>query len=61
MHPFYLEKLYQSRYEDWLRQAKVERLIRAANRNKPKRAWTLSLGQDGLRESTLHVQGLFQR
>jgi len=30
MHPFDLEKLHWSRYEDLLRQAEVERLIRAA-------------------------------
>ena len=45
MHPFYLEKLYRSRYEDWLRQAEVERLIRAAADHEPQRAWALSLGR----------------
>lgn len=45
MHPFYLEKLYRSRYEEWLRQAEVERLIQAAPRHKPQRIWALSLGR----------------
>jgi len=45
MHPFYLEKLYLSRHEDWLRQAEVERLIRATARHEPQRAWALSLGR----------------
>jgi hypothetical protein len=37
MHPFYLEKLHRSRYEEWLRQAEVERLIRAATAHEPQR------------------------
>ncbi|HEX6554838.1 MAG TPA: hypothetical protein VF026_18875 [Ktedonobacteraceae bacterium] len=45
MHPFYLEKLYWSRHEDWLRQAEVERLIRAATGHESQRAWALSLGR----------------
>ncbi len=45
MHPFYLEKVHWSRYEDWLRQAEVERLIRAATVHEPQRAWALSLGR----------------
>lgn len=45
MHPFYLEKVYRSRYEDLLCQAEVERLIRAATRHEPRRAWALSLGR----------------
>jgi hypothetical protein len=45
MHPFYLEKLYRSRYEDLLRQAEVERLIRAATGHEPQRAWALRLGR----------------
>jgi hypothetical protein len=49
MHPFYLEKLYWSRYEDWLRQAEVERLVRAANGHPPRRAWALSLGRSIVR------------
>ena len=46
MHPFYLEKLYRSRYEDLLRQAEVERLVRAATGHQPQRAWALSLGRN---------------
>ena len=45
MHPFYLEKLYLSRHEDLVRQAEVERLIRAATGHKPQRAWALGLGR----------------
>jgi hypothetical protein len=45
MHPFYLDKLYRSRYEEWLRKAEVERLIRAANGNEPQRAWARRLGR----------------
>jgi hypothetical protein len=45
MHPFYHEKLYRSRYEEWLRQAEVERLVRAATGHEPQRAWALSLGR----------------
>ena len=49
MHPFYLEKLYRSRYEDLLRQAEVERLVRAATGHQPQRAWALRLGQSLVR------------
>jgi len=49
MHPFYLEKLYWSRYEDWLRQAEVERLALAATEHQPRRAWALSLGRSIVR------------
>ena len=45
MHPFYLEKLYLSRREEWLRQAEVERLVRAATGHEPRRAWALRLGR----------------
>ena len=45
MHPFYLEKLHRSRYEEWLHQAEVERLIRASTGHEPQRTWTLSLGR----------------
>ena len=44
MYPFYLEKLYLSWYEDWLRQAEMERLIQAAH--EPRRAWAIRLGGD---------------
>lgn len=40
MHP-----LYRSRYDEWLRQAEVERLILDAPRHKPQRAWALRLGR----------------
>ena len=49
MHPFYLEKLYWSRYEDWLRQAEVERLIRAGNGHQPGRPWAISLSRSLVR------------
>ncbi|HEX6551790.1 MAG TPA: hypothetical protein VF026_03445 [Ktedonobacteraceae bacterium] len=49
MHPFYLEKLYRSRYEDWLRQAEGERLVRVASVHQPRRAWALSLGRSIVR------------
>lgn len=45
MHPLYLEMLYWSRSQDYLRQAEVERLIRAATKREPRRAWALSLGR----------------
>ena len=45
MHPLYLEMLYWSRYQDYPRQAEVERLIRSATRREPRRAWPLSLGR----------------
>ena len=49
MHPFYLEKLYWSRYEAWLCQAEVEQIVRAANGHQPQRAWALSLGRSIVR------------
>jgi hypothetical protein len=49
MYPFYLERLYRSRYEDMLRQAEVERLVRAATGHQPQRAWALRLGQSLVR------------
>lgn len=49
MHPFYLEKLYRSRYEDLLREAEVERLIRTAPGHEPQRAWAVSLGRSIVR------------
>jgi hypothetical protein len=41
--------LYRSRYEDLLRQAEVERLVRAATGHQPQRAWALRLGQSLVR------------
>ena len=49
MHPLYLEKVYRSRYEAWLRQAEVERLVRAASGHQPQRAWALRLGRSIVR------------
>ena len=49
IHPLYLEKLYWSRYEVWLREAEFERLILAANGYEPQRAWALRLGRSIVR------------
>ena len=49
MHPFYLEKLYRSRYEDLLHQAEIERLVRAATGHEPQRKWAVSLGRNIVR------------
>ena len=49
MYPLYLEMLYRNRYEDLLRQAEVERLVRAANGHQPRRAWALSPGRSIVR------------
>jgi hypothetical protein len=51
MHPFYLEKFHMSRYESWLRQAELERLIQAATEYESQRVWALGLGRVLLRLS----------
>ncbi len=45
MHLLHLEKLSRSRYEDLLREAEVERMIRATTGHERQRAWALSLGR----------------
>jgi hypothetical protein len=45
MYPFHFETLRGSRYEDLLREATVERMIRASTGQEPRRTWALSLGR----------------
>ncbi len=51
MHPLHLEMLSRSRYENLLREAEVERIIRATTGHGPRRAWALSLGRGLVRLS----------
>ncbi|HLZ58011.1 MAG TPA: hypothetical protein VKR06_13815 [Ktedonosporobacter sp.] len=49
MHPFFLEKLSWSRYDDLLHQAQAEQMALRATRHEPQHAWALSLGRNLVR------------
>lgn len=45
MHLLHLEKMSKSHFEGLLREAEVERMIRASAGQQPGRAWALNLGR----------------